>query len=78
MASANKRGGNDPFVKCMYCKNAGAFYQWQQNPVIAECVITKERQVALTRRLCKLYVPSSAEEREVQHFESYDAQPKPL
>jgi len=78
MASANKRGGNDPFVKCMYCKNAGAFYQWQQNPVIAECMITKERQVALTRRLCKLYVPSDSEDREIQHFESYDEQPKEL
>ena len=78
MASANKRGGNDPFVKCMFCKNAGAYYQWQQNPVIAQCKITKERQVALTKRICKFYAPSESENPEIKHFESYDEQPEDL
>ncbi len=58
------------FVKCIDCKHA-KFMQWYENPIIAECMLHKERQVALAKRLCSLFAPSNAEP-EVLHFDSYD------
>lgn len=38
-------------VKCENCKNA-KLMQWMRNPVIAECRIHGEREVAGTMRKC--------------------------
>ncbi len=71
MASNNKNS-LDNFVRCIDCKNATAYYQWQKNPIVAQCSILKERQVAETNRLCKLFSASFGESRNIQHFNSYE------
>jgi len=47
--------------------------QWFENPIIAVCGETRERQVAQTNRLCKSFVRASDDEMPaLQHFDSYD------
>ncbi len=58
------------FVKCIDCKHA-KFMQWYENPIIAECLLHKDRQVALAKRLCPMFTRSNADP-EIQHFDSYD------
>lgn len=77
MAASNKREDN-AFVKCINCKQASAFYQWFENPIIAKCSILNERQVAETKRVCKLFIPMDLDAPEVQHFDSYNETPEEI
>lgn len=72
MAINNKRGA-EKFVQCLTCKNATAYYQWFENPVIAQCGATDERQVAQTKRICKSYIERFGEP-EIQHFDHYEGE----
>ena len=45
--------------------------QWFENPVIAICDVTKQRQVAQAKRLCQSYAESGVEP-DIQHFDSYN------
>ena len=58
------------FVQCIRCKH-GKFMQWLENPLIALCEVTKERQVAEAKRQCRLFVETT-DEPIIQHFDSYD------
>ena len=72
MANSNKENVRE-YVQCIHCKKAKALMQWFNNPIIAVCSETEERQVAETNRLCKLYVRAREEEQPaLQHFDSYD------
>ncbi len=74
MASNNKTGVTE-FVQCLHCKHATAYYQWYENPVIAQCAIHGDRQVAQTKRVCKTYVERYGEP-EIQHFDHYEDEDK--
>lgn len=65
---------NASFVQCIHCKKVAALMQWYENPLIAVCKDTHERQVAETNRDCKLFVPNSGKDDlpPVQHFDNYD------
>ncbi len=58
------------FVQCLQCKRA-TYQQWYDNPVIAFCNVTNEKQVAATRRICKDFRPRLGEP-EITHHDSYD------
>ena len=64
------KNSDNAFVKCIDCKHA-TFMQWYENPVIANCQVHKERQVAQAKRLCQAFAPSNCEP-EIQHFDSYN------
>jgi hypothetical protein len=70
MASNNKRGVEE-FVQCIHCQKASAYYQWFENPVIAQCGLNDERQVAQTKRICKTFVERH-DEPVIQHFDHYE------
>ena len=70
MASNNKTGVTE-FVQCLHCKHATAYYQWYENPVIAQCEIHDDRQVAQTKRVCKTYVERFGEP-EIHHFDHHE------
>ncbi|MBQ6434268.1 MAG: hypothetical protein IJJ94_10060 [Bacteroidaceae bacterium] len=64
------KNSDNAFVKCIECKHA-TFMQWFENPVIAICDVTKQRQVAQAKRLCQSYAESGVEP-DIQHFDSYN------
>jgi hypothetical protein len=57
-------------VHCLECAH-GVFMQWFDNPVVAYCRETEERQVAMSPRLCPNYRRSLAAEPEIHHFDCY-------
>ncbi|MGM9674690.1 MAG: hypothetical protein ACI3X9_04390 [Bacteroidaceae bacterium] len=59
----------DPFVSCMECRWA-TLMQWYENPVVAQCAVKGDRQVAASRRICKEY-KKRADKPQIQHFDSY-------
>ena len=72
MATSNKNEDR-LYVQCLQCKNASAFLQWFSNPIIAVCGERGDRQVAATKRICKLFIRAKNEELPpVQHFDHYD------
>ncbi|MBP3830156.1 MAG: hypothetical protein IJK15_06055 [Bacteroidaceae bacterium] len=46
--------------------------QWFENPVIAYCSQTDQRQVAASRRICKMFAESGIENPEIKHFDHYE------
>lgn len=56
-------------VQCINCKYA-TYMQWFKNPVIAECKILKERQVAEAKRICKEF-KERLEPGNITHFDNY-------
>ncbi|MCR5780599.1 MAG: hypothetical protein K6G70_08675 [Bacteroidaceae bacterium] len=71
MATKNSGKG---FVQCDTCKNAIHLVQCFENPIIAVCRDHPyQREVAATRRLCKLYRPARPEDMPpIKHFDSYE------
>lgn len=65
-----KDKNNIGFVQCINCRKADLM-QWFNNPVVAHCNETDERQVAEANRICKEY-QQSLEKKEIRHFNSYD------
>ena len=57
-------------VQCRYCKHA-ALMQWWDNPIIAQCDVTGEREVAETKRLCETFEKRVKAEI-VEHFNQYN------
>ena len=68
MNDKNKEQG---FVQCIRCQHA-TFMQWFENPVIAYCSQTDQRQVAASRRICKMFAESGIENPEIKHFDHYE------
>lgn len=58
------------FTRCINCAYA-TYMQWMNNPVIAHCRITDERQVAEAKRICKEFVKRDKEAK-ITHYDSYD------
>lgn len=56
-------------IRCVDCKYA-QLMQWWDNPVIAQCTLRDEREVAMSRRLCASYEPSN-KPKNIQHLTSY-------
>lgn len=56
--------------RCINCIYATCM-QWMQNPVIAHCRLTDERQVAEAKRSCKEFRQRESPA-PIQHFASYD------
>lgn len=61
-------------ISCRTCAHA-TFMQWFENPVIAQCAMFGDRQVADSMRRCKQYHYRDNSDRPVQHFDSYEEQP---
>ncbi len=68
---AIKNSQEREFVKCLDCRH-GSFMQWYENPIVAYCDVFKERSVASSRRLCKMFVPSHVAQPKITHYDSYD------
>lgn len=61
----------DKMVRCLDCKH-GKFMQWMKNPIICECKMTNERQVAEAYKLCNIYEENYTKKApEITHFDSY-------
>ena len=70
---ASSKENQRHYVQCIHCKKTASLMQWFENPIIAVCGETRERQVAQTNRLCKSFVRASDDEMPaLQHFDSYD------
>ena len=54
----------------MNCKNA-TFMQWYENPVVAYCSVVRERLVANSKRVCKMFVASGVANPEIEHHDDY-------
>ena len=54
----------------MNCKNA-TFMQWYENPVVAYCSVLKERLVANSKRVCKMYAASGVANPQIEHHDDY-------
>ena len=67
MAEAKKERD---LVCCLDCANA-TFMQWMQNPIVAHCTSSDERQVAESRRLCKNFKARNTEP-QITHYDHYD------
>ncbi|MBP3567422.1 MAG: hypothetical protein IKA86_05930 [Paraprevotella sp.] len=65
--AANK----ERMIRCLECKH-GRFMQWMNNPIICECAITNERQVAEAYKLCNLFNENYSQEApSITHYDSY-------
>lgn len=58
------------FVRCLNCKHA-TFMQWYENPVVAYCSVAKERLVANSKRVCKMFVESGVTHPQIEHHDDY-------
>lgn len=56
---------NKPIVKCMTCAYA-ELHRWGNDPVIADCHIFHEREVANQDRVCQRYLEEE-NKRIIQH-----------
>jgi hypothetical protein len=61
---------NTTMVQCRKCKHA-TLMQWFKNPIIAQCAIHGDRQVAESNRICKEFV-ESFNEAPITHYDSYE------
>ncbi len=59
----------ETFVKCINCKWADLM-QWMENPIIAQCNIRDERQVAASKRICKEFIERT-KEAPITHYDRY-------
>ncbi|MBQ9286502.1 MAG: hypothetical protein IJ209_09545 [Bacteroidaceae bacterium] len=66
MASKNS---DSLFVKCIDCTHA-SFMQWYDNPIIAQCKLHNDRQVACAKRICQSFAPATTRPN-IEHFDSY-------
>lgn len=58
------------FVHCLECTH-GVFMQWFDNPVVAYCRETNERQVAAASRICPNFRRSHVAAPDIHHFDCY-------
>lgn len=61
---------NITMSQCKNCKHA-KLMQWFKNPIIAECTLFNERQVAEANRICKDF-SQRHDTPEIKHFDSYE------
>ncbi len=61
---------SNKFVQCISCKHA-EYMQWYENPIIANCGLLRERQVAEANRICRLYAKRTTDIK-ISHFDHYN------
>ncbi|MBP5769808.1 MAG: hypothetical protein J6W75_00395 [Bacteroidaceae bacterium] len=62
------------FVRCLDCRH-GVFYQYFRNPIVNDCLISGERNVAESRRICSDFSPrTDGQPPQITHYDSYPVQ----
>lgn len=61
---------NNELVQCTKCKHA-TLMQWFNNPIIAQCSVFNDRQVAESRRVCKEF-SLDYNQKDIKHFDCYE------